>query len=186
LFVSDGVASLDGHLDGYHPFRQHYEAVPHLDELSRFQYADAKVYLPDDILVKVDRMSMAHSLEVRVPLLDYRLVEFAFRLPESLKMPGLKLKYFLRQTMRGILPAAILNKRKGGFNVPMTRWLKTELRPLVDVYLSPETVRRQGYFRLEVVARLIADHMAGRADYSRNLWALLNFTLWHEMNQRRG
>ena len=180
LLAPELVASLNGHLDGYGAFRRHYEAVPHLDALSRYQYADTKVYLPDDVLVRVDRMSMAHSLEARVPLLDYRVAEFAFRLPGRLKMPGLKLKHFLRQSVREMLPVEIVKKPKGGFNAPVSGWLKTDLRPLVDAYLSPETVRRQGYFRPEVVARLVADHLAGRTDYSRNLWALLMFNLWAE------
>jgi len=146
--------------------------------LNRFQYADLKVYLPDDILVKVDRMSMAHSLEARVPLLDHRLVEFMFQIPGPMKMPGLKLKHLLKETMRGILPKEILQKPKGGFNVPMSLWLKTSLRALVEEYLSPNMIKRQGCFDAEVVGRMVADHRAGRADFSRNLWALLNFTMW--------
>ena len=171
---------LNGHLDGYAPYRRHLHDAHHLDDLSRFQYADTKVYLPGDNLTKMDRVSMVHSLEVRVPLLDPRLVEFAFRLPPKMRMPGLKLKHFLRESMRGILPDEILRRRKRGFNVPMARWLKDDLRPLVDGYLSPETVRRQGYFEPEVVTALVQDHVEGRVDYSRNLWALLMFNLWVE------
>ena len=174
------LRTLQTPLDGYLPYRRHYEAVPQLDALSRFQYADARVYLPDDNLLKVDHMSMAHSLEVREPLLDHRLVEFAFRLPGDVKMPGLKLKHFLREAMRPLLPAEILKRPKRGFAVPMARWLKGDLRPLVDTFLSPEVVRRQGYFVPEGVAGLVAAHMAGRADYSRNLWGLLMFSLWLE------
>ncbi len=173
-------AALNGGLDGYGPFRRQYEAAAHLDELSRYQYADTRVSLPDDMLTKVDRMSMAHSLEARVPLLDVGLVEFAFRLPGALKMPGLKLKHFFRETMRDILPREILRQPKRGFNAPMSRWLKTDLRPLVESYLAPDTVARQGFFQPAVVSRLVADHQAGRADYSRNLWALLMFNLWAE------
>src|SRR5437867_1955971 len=139
-----------------------------------------KVYLADDILVKVDRMSMAHSLEVRVPLLDYRVVEFMFRLPGRLKMPGLKLKHFLKKTMEGMLPPQTLKKPKGGFNVPIPRWLKHELRPLIEHYLSESRIKAQGIFRPEIVSRLVSDHLAGRANYSRNIWALLVFNLWHE------
>lgn len=183
LLAPELLDSLNGHLLGYEPYRQQYEAVPHLDPISRFQYADTKVYLPDDNLVRVDRMSMAHSLEVRVPLLDHRVVEFAFRLPGRLKMPGLRLKHFLRETMRPILPAEILDRRKRGFNVPMSRWLKHELRPLVDTYLAPGTIQRQGYFQPGAVLQLVHEHMAGRADYSRNIWALLLFNLWVEQQQ---
>ena len=143
-------------------------------------YADTKVYLPDDILVKVDRMSMAHSLEVRVPFLDYRVVEFMFGLPGRLKMPGLNLKHLLKKTMRGMLPLQTLKKPKGGFNVPIPRWLKHELRPLIEHYLSASRIKAQGIFRPETVSRLVCDHLAGRANYSRNIWALLVFNLWHE------
>ncbi len=180
LLTPDVRVCLNGGLDGYGPYRRQIEAVGHLDPLSRWQYADTRVSLPDDMLTKVDRMSMAHSLEARVPLLDVRLVEFAFRLPGDLKMPGLKLKHFLRAAVREKLPPEILSQPKRGFNAPMNRWLKTDLRPLVDAYLAPDVIRRQGVFQPDVVARLVADHQAGRADYSRNLWALLMFVLWRD------
>ncbi|MFN8498469.1 MAG: asparagine synthase (glutamine-hydrolyzing) [Anaerolineae bacterium] len=180
LLTPDLRAALDGGLDGYGPFRRQVEAASRFDDLSRYQYADTRVSLPDDMLTKVDRMSMAHSLEARVPLLDVGLVEFAFRLPGAVKMPGLKLKHFLRQTIRDILPREILRQPKRGFNAPMSRWLKSDLRPLVEAYLAPDVVARQGFFQPAVVSRLVADHQAGRADYSRNLWALLMFNLWAE------
>jgi asparagine synthase (glutamine-hydrolysing) len=180
LLTSGIRSALQDQLDSYAICGQHYNAVRHLDDLSRYQYTDFKVYLPDDILVKVDRMSMAHSLEARVPLLDHRVVEFLFRLPGSLKMPGLKLKQFLKQTMSGLLPARTLKKPKGGFDPPISGWLKSDLRPMLHDYLAPEVVRRQGYFCPQVVSRLIEDHLESRADYSRNLWALLIFSIWHE------
>lgn len=180
LLSPEVLVALLGQLDSYPIFGQHHEAALHWDELNRFQYADFKVYLPADILVKVDRMSMAHSLEARVPLLDHRIVEFMFRLPGEIKMPGLRLKHLLKQTMGKILPRQILKKPKRGFNVPISRWLKDELRPMLHDYLAPGLVRRQGFFRPEIVNRLIRDHLSGRADYGRNLWALLNYTIWHE------
>lgn len=178
LLSPDLTARLGGKGDAYVPFGSQYDAVPAMDRLSRFQYMDTKIYLPDDILVKVDRMSMAHSLEARVPFLDYRLVEFAFQLPGQLKMPGLKLKHFLREAMKAELPGETLRKRKAGFNVPMARWLKTDLQPLVNTFLSADTVKRQGYFRPECVSTLVEHHMTGKADYSRNLWGLLMFGVW--------
>jgi asparagine synthase (glutamine-hydrolysing) len=180
ILSDDILASLDGSLDTYPVFRKYYEAVPHHDLLNRFLYVDTKVYLADDILVKVDRMSMAHALEVRVPFLDYRVVEFMFRLPGWLKMPGLQLKHFLKATMGGVLPRKTLKKRKGGFNVPLPMWLKHELRPLVQDALAPARIKAQGLFNDASVSRLVSDHLAGRADYSRNIWALLMFNLWHD------
>jgi len=113
-------------------------------------------------------------------------VEFMFRLPGALKMPGLALKHVLKRTMRGLLPDETLRKRKGGFNVPMSAWLKQQLRPLVDEYLSPARVRRDGFFRPETTSRLVVEHMTGRADYSRNLWALLLFGVWLEQARTSG
>jgi asparagine synthase (glutamine-hydrolysing) len=180
VLSADLIAALDGSLDTYPMFQRHYDQVAHHDRLNAFLYADTKVYLPDDILVKVDRMSMAHSLEARVPLLDHRLAEFLFGLPGSLKMPGLRLKSLLKDTMRGLLPEQTLRKRKGGFNVPMSRWLKHELRPLLQDRLSAARIRAQGVFDSRTVCRLVDHHLANRADYSRNLWALLIFSLWQD------
>ncbi len=178
------LAAVEDELDGYRAYRRCHEAAGHLDEISRFQYADTRVYLPDDNLLKVDQMSMAHSLEVRVPLLDHRLVELAFRLPGPVKMPGLRLKHFMRQALQGVLPPETLRRPKRGFNVPMARWLKSDLRPLVDEYLSPGAVRRQGYLQPECVRGLVEAHLAGRADHTHHLWGLLMFALWVESGWR--
>jgi asparagine synthase (glutamine-hydrolysing) len=113
-------------------------------------------------------------------LLDTDIVEFAFSLPDRLKMPGMKLKHFLKESTRDMLPAEIVNRPKKGFNVPMPRWLKEGLKPVVDHYLSPEMVSKQGYFNPPTVQDLVDSHMSGRADYSRNLWALLMFNIWVE------
>ena len=150
------------------------------DLLNRLLYVDSKVQLVDGMLTKVDRMSMANSLEVRVPLLDLRLVEFMARLPSSLKVRGLQLKRLFRRAARTLLPAAILRRRKAGFHVPIPRWLKTDLREMVGDYLSRSMIESQGFFDPDVVEQMLNDHARGRADYSRNLWNLLMFSLWHE------
>ena len=183
ILADDVLAAMNGGLDAFPVFARHYDDVAHHDALNRFLYVDTKVSLADDILVKVDRMSMAHSLEVRVPLLDHRVAEFAFGLPGRLKMPGLALKHLLKETMRGLVPDAVLKKRKAGFSVPLPAWLKRELKPLVDEYLAPSRLQREGYFRPAAVSRLVGDHLAGRADYSRNIWALLLFGLWLEQSR---
>lgn len=172
--------SLSGNLDGYSPYKYYFDEAPHFEEITRFQYTDTMVYLIDNNLTKVDRMSMAHSLEVRVPLLDTDIVEFAFRLPDQLKMPGMKLKHFLKESTKGMLPEEIVNRPKKGFNVPMPRWLKEGLKPVVDHYLSTQTVSKQGYFNPDTVQHLVNTHMNGNADYSRNIWALLMFNVWVE------
>jgi asparagine synthase (glutamine-hydrolysing) len=150
------------------------------DELNAFLYADAKVYLADDILVKVDRMSMAHSLEVRVPLLDYRVAEFMLSLPSQRKIPGFRLKHLLKAAMRDVLPSQTLRKRKGGFNVPLSGWLRRELRPLLLESLAPARISREGVFNAGAVAELVAKHLSGEVDYSRNLWALVMFNVWRD------
>jgi len=185
VLSGDVLAALDGASDTYQVFGSCYGRVRHHDWLNAFLYADTKVYLADDILVKVDRMSMAHSLEVRVPLLDYRVVEYVFGLPGHVKMPGFGLKRLLKRTMRGLLPEGTLRRGKGGFNVPIPVWLKHELRPLLQEYLAPDRLRRQGIFNPTTVSRLVSDHLEGTADYSRNIWALLVFSLWHERQTGR-
>jgi asparagine synthase (glutamine-hydrolysing) len=185
VLSDDVLSSLECALDTYPVFQQYYEAVSNHSPLNRFLYTDTKVYLANDILVKVDRMSMAHSLEVRVPLLDHRVVEYMFQLPGHLKMPRLGLKHFLKETMSDILPRKTLTRPKGGFNVPIPIWLKQELKPLVMEYLSPTRIKACGVFNPETVSGLVADHMAGREDYSRNIWALLVFNLWYETHNGR-
>ncbi|MDQ2693099.1 MAG: asparagine synthase (glutamine-hydrolyzing) [Chloroflexota bacterium] len=171
---------LEGSLNGYSPYKYYFDEAQHFEEITRFQYTDTMVYLIDNNLTKVDRISMAHSLEVRVPLLGTDIVEFAFKLPDRLKMPGMKLKHFLKESTKEMLPAEILSRPKKGFNVPMPRWLKEGLKPVVDHYLSSEMISRQGYFNAHTVQHLVNAHMSGKADYSRNLWALLMFNLWVE------
>jgi asparagine synthase (glutamine-hydrolysing) len=160
-------------------------AFPGEDKLAHLMRLDTKIYLPDDILVKVDRMSMANSLEVRPPLLDYRIVEWASRLPSGFKVKGLRKKAILRRAMKGIIPDEILNRKKKGFNVPMASWLRGELREVFCDQLSPERIKAQGIFRPEAVQSLWETHAERRADYSRQLWALLVFSLWYDRYFRR-
>ena len=160
--------------------RAHFDAAPGPDLLNRFMVVDMKVSLVDDMLTKVDRTSMAHGLEVRVPLLDPELVTWASRLPSRTKVRGLGLKWLLRRVARDLLPAEIVDRPKAGFHVPVSAWLKGELRPLVDAQLGEATIRRQGLFDPAVVRGLVDDHMAGREDLSRNLWGLLMFGLWYD------
>ena len=134
----------------------------------------------DDVLAKIDRVSMAHSLEARVPLLSRSLMEFAFSLPGSMKMPGLQPKRLLRDAMRDILPASTLAMGKKGFNAPLPRWLTGPFRPLVREYLSRDVLRRQGFLQFDQVDKLVNRHMDGVAEHGREIWTLLMFTLWAE------
>jgi asparagine synthase (glutamine-hydrolysing) len=141
--------------------------------------ADVKLYLPADLLVKMDLASMAHSLEVRSPFLDHRVMEFAASLPRGLKLTTLTQKYLLRRIMTGVLPEPVLRRTKMGFGVPLDHWFRGELRELThDVLLGARSEAR-GYFRASAIARLIAEHETGRADHHARLWSLLMLELWH-------
>jgi asparagine synthase (glutamine-hydrolysing) len=169
--------------DAYETHEPHYRHGASFDPLTRFQYTDFNVYLAEDVLAKIDRLSMAHSLEVRVPLLATPIIEFAFSLRGQLKMPGYRPKQLLRQAMAGVLPPEITSMRKKGFNAPLSRWLKQVFRPLVDEYLSRETLQRQGYFRFDQVNKIVTRHMNGTAEHSREIWILLMFSLWAEQEK---
>jgi asparagine synthase (glutamine-hydrolysing) len=169
-------------LEGY------FQRVPHLDWLAQQQYVDLKTYLVDDILTKVDRMSMATSLEARVPLLDHRIVEFALSLPPYMKLHHGRTKVILRRAMSNRLPTAVLNKPKQGFSIPLKHWMRGSLRPLMTDVLSADCVRRRGYFEASTVNRWMSEHLAGRANHSHRLWALMVFELWHQhvLDRRNG
>ncbi len=143
-----------------------------------FLWLDQLTYLPDDILHKCDRMSMAHSLEVRPPFLDHRVVEFAARLPQNLKIRGSKLKFVLRELMKDRLPASILSRKKEGFDIPVHHWLRTVLRPLLLDTLNEESVRATGIFAWPAIQRAIAAHLNRRANLGYHLWGLLILFLW--------
>jgi asparagine synthase (glutamine-hydrolysing) len=157
-----------------------YEPIDSADTLNKLMLADTRTSLVDDMLTKVDRMSMANSLEVRVPLLDHKLVEFMLKLPSQYKVRGLRLKYLLKKSLRGILPNEILDRPKAGFHVPVAHWIKDELRDLIGDYLSPTALKKQGLFKPEYVQQLLKDHNSLKADYSREIWGLLMLAIWQE------
>jgi asparagine synthase (glutamine-hydrolysing) len=149
--------------------------------LNRMLYVDTRLYLPNDMLVKVDRMTMAHGLEAREPMLDYRLVEFLAAAPPNLKLKHLwHKKFLLKAAMRGKLPDRVLWRKKQGFNVPNARWIKGGLRPFVLDHLSPPRVRDIGLLDERAVAAVLHDHFDGRADNSHQIWGLLTLALWWE------
>ena len=148
--------------------------------LARACHLDASTYLPNDILTKVDRASMAVALEVRAPLLARDVVEFAFSLPDAWRMRRLTGKRILRDAVRPLLPASILERPKKGFGMPVAAWLNGPLRPLTDAVLEPERLRRAGLFRPDAVAQLLREHRAGRTDHRKPLWTLLVFELWRD------
>jgi asparagine synthase (glutamine-hydrolysing) len=130
-------------------------------------------------------MSMANSLEVRPPLLDYRIVEWASRLPSNIKVRGLRKKAIFKKALQGVLPDSILRRRKKGFSVPLATWLRGDLRETLCDVLSRDRIKSQGLFRPEAVQALWEAHRDRRADYGRQLWTLLVFSLWHDRYLRR-
>lgn len=152
-----------------------------LSDMERLQYLCMKLYLQDDILVKVDRASMAHSLEVRSPFLDYQLVEFAARInPEHKLHRLLGTKYILKRALRGLLPRDILHRRKAGFMIPLAQWLGGGLRPMVEEFCSESALRATGLFNPAWVRQVLDDHFAGRRDHRKMIWALLEFRIWQQ------
>jgi asparagine synthase (glutamine-hydrolysing) len=147
--------------------------------LNQILYDDMKMYLEGDILFKVDRASMAASLEVRVPLLNREVVRFASELPVELKLHGFTTKYLLKKSVSHILPREIVHRRKKGFNMPVARWLTSELRELVLDAFSQDAIERQGLFNYGYVKRLLDEHFSHRRDNRKLLWTLLVFQLWY-------
>ncbi len=148
------------------------------DMLNRLLAVDAETQLPDDLLMLTDKMSMATSLECRVPFLDHELVELAARMPENIKLRGGVLKYALKKSLSGVLPDDILSRRKRGFGTPMGAWLKGELAPLLASVLSERSIARRGLFRFAAVRDLIAAHARNALDGTDPLLSLLNFEVW--------
>jgi asparagine synthase (glutamine-hydrolysing) len=183
IFSADMRAELTGRSAAFDPvdvYRARYRETEGCDGLARLQDVDFGVYLVDDLLVKTDRASMAHSLEARVPFLDSAVANFAFALPAAQKVRGLSKKVLLRKAVAPLLPREIVHGRKRGFSIPAAAWLRGELVPFARETLSADTLNRQGFFRPDVVARLLGEHIAGVEDRSRQLWGLLAFTLWYE------
>ncbi len=183
IFSADVRGELTGRRAAFDPvdvYRARYAETSAAPQLARLQDVDFGVYLVDDLLVKTDRASMAHSLEARVPFLDPVVTNLAFALPTRLKVRGLTKKVLLRKAAEPLLPKEVVHGRKRGFSIPAAAWLRGELEPFARETLSPSTLQRQGFFQPEPVGRLLDEHVAGKQDWSRQLWGLLAFTLWYE------
>jgi asparagine synthase (glutamine-hydrolysing) len=173
-WLSDAVSDHDA----FDVMGAHFARCRGLDPLSRIQYVDFKTYLPDDILAKVDRASMAHSLEVRVPLLDHRFVEYAATIPPEWKLRGGAGKYIFKESLRGLVPDPILDRRKMGFSVPLAEWFRGELRPAFEGSVLAEDGFVSRYFRLPTIRRWWGQHQRGTTDHAYRLWALLALEAW--------
>jgi len=169
LAAADPEARLARHFD-------RYAALPWPSQMMRF---DLETYLPEDVLTKVDRMSMAHSIESRVPLLDNAVIDFANALPSSLKIKNGRRKHILKEVASQLLPDGLVNRVKQGFGVPLGVWFRGGLKELfADTLLSPAALQR-GYFEPRFVTRIVNEHLSGRRDHTLRLWQLVVFERWH-------
>jgi asparagine synthase (glutamine-hydrolysing) len=188
IFSADSRAELTAHRTAFDPveiLRARYAETEGAPELARLQDVDLGIYLVDDLLVKTDRASMAHSLEARVPYLDTAVTNLALALPTRHKVRGLQKKVLLRKAAEPLLPREIVHGRKRGFSIPAAAWLRGELEPFARETLSAERLQRHGFFRPSAVEQVIDDHVSRREDLSRQLWGLLAFTLWYEHHVER-
>jgi asparagine synthase (glutamine-hydrolysing) len=175
--LSESTRAQAGVIDPYRDMRRYFETTNARSLLNRMLYADTKTYL-HELLMKQDQMSMAASIESRVPFLDHKLVEFTVRLPDRLKLRrGWTTKYVLRRAMKGLLPEPILTRKKMGFPVPVGKWFREEFRPVIDEYVLSERAAGRGIFDRAFVNNLVTRHQAGE-NHSERLWALVNFEIW--------
>ncbi len=180
LYAADFRQQLNGAFGaGEREFKSFAAIAGDGDPTNRLLYLDSKTYLPSDILTKVDRMSMANSLEARAPLLDHELIEFAATIPSNLKMKGSETKYILKKAMEGVVPNEILYREKQGFGVPIGDWINAQLRTRILSDLSDRRSRERGYFNESYISTLIGEHSSGRRDHSHALWSLWMLELWH-------
>ena len=160
-------------------FGQHFNAAGPTSPLNQMLYTDAKVWLPDDLLNKADKMTMATGLELRVPFLDHKLVEFAATLPQSAKLGGKGGKTILRNAMRGILPDTIIDRPKKGFPVPISSWLRGSMRGFARENLLAKDSACSNLMDRASMVKIVEDHADARADRSQEIWTLLVFEFWH-------
>jgi asparagine synthase (glutamine-hydrolysing) len=188
MFGDEELALLGGQrANGYSPFdtyRAHYDDVPGASPLARSLYVDVKTWLVDDILTKVDRASMACSLESRVPLLSSSFVEYAFRLPPRLKIKGLEQKYILKQAMRRHLPREITHRKKRGFNAPVSIWMRDCWKAEIDDLMRSNTSTLVD-LQSPLIQRLWREHSGENQDHGFKLWTLLSLILWERQVYRK-
>jgi asparagine synthase (glutamine-hydrolysing) len=172
-----------GFRDTFSVFDEHFRVASHAHPLNQLLYVDAKTFLLDDNLTKVDRMTMANSLEARVPLLDHELVERVALMPPEIKSRGLQTKRLLRRAVRGLLPPAIRKGKKKGFTPPLPFWIKHELREFLLDYLSETRIQATNILDARYCRRMLEEHLAGKRDNNRQIWTILALVCWLEKNR---
>jgi asparagine synthase (glutamine-hydrolysing) len=178
--LSPSMREVLGKVDPYAAYHRALETTDAASLLDKLLYTDTKTYL-HELLMKQDQMSMAASLESRVPFLDHPLVEWVARLPESMKLRGVTTKWILREAMRGRLPNEILDRKKMGFPVPIAPWLRGSWRFLLDEYVLGARAGARGLFSESEVQRMVAEHDAGVRNHAERLWSLINLEVWQRV-----
>ncbi len=179
VFSDDINRELDG-FDPYGDIPKSYNGTKFNDSLQEIIYCYSRFYLSDDILAKIDRASMASSLEARSPFLDVDFAEFANHIPSKLKLKGLTRKYILKKSLSGKLPREILNRKKKGFGIPLTKWLKNELKPTLLETFNPSRIKSDGLFNSNTISKMLDDHFKGNKDNRKPIWTLFMFEMWKE------
>ena len=180
LFEPRALAALEER-DSTPKILEHYDAATVEDAVDRMLHTDCMTRLPDQLLLLVDRMAMAHGVEARPPLIDHEVVEFAARIPGRLKLNGHRLKYILRRVSEPYMPRSIIDRPKQGFGFPIARWMRTDLAPVLREVLGESRLVEGGVFRQPYVSRLLEEHLSGRSDHNFRLWILFNLELLHRM-----
>jgi len=165
-------------LDGSHAFQRALALNPQRDDLSAMLYLDSKIWLPDNLLMKADKMTMAASLEARIPLLDHQLIEYAASIPSEIKVRHFTPKYLLKRAFADFLPKSILARKKMGFNVPTGIWFREGQRGMLMRLLLSERMQNRGYFKNACIAHMLREHLEGRTNYQAQLFTLASLELW--------
>ena len=161
-------------------YKNFYKKNHNSDFINRMTYLDLKHRLPELLLMRIDKMAMASSVETRVPYLDHKLVEFCTVIPSKMKLKGLTTKKLIKNIMKNELPEKVRLGRKKGFSIPLNRWFRQDFNVLTDEYLSTERLNRNGYFNSSFIENLIKEHSCGFKDNSKFLWTLVAFEIWHK------
>ena len=162
-------------------FADVYNSLPFKEPLNRLSFLDTYFFFADDLMVKNDRMFMAHSLETRFPMMDKKLAEYVSSIPPRLRVKNFKRRNIQKQAAAGLIPDAIINRRKSGLEIPYSQWVLNRLRPLCEKYLNKRTVEQSGVLQWEPVERLWKAHLSGAKDHGRAIWCILIFLIWHDM-----
>jgi asparagine synthase (glutamine-hydrolysing) len=179
--LTDAARRRLGGADSREKILAHFDGANAAELVDRMLYTDLMTRIPDHLLPIVDRMAMAHGLEVRPPLLEHRMVEFAAALPTRLKLRGTTLKYALRKVAGRYLPAALITRPKQGFGFPLAHWMRGELRPVLREVVRTSRFVAAGLFQRDCMARLVEEHVDGIRDHNFRLWILLNLEVWHRL-----